>query len=59
MSSKWREREKRKEREQRNIEEELERNRLAARSTYEVIQDLDVGQDLKDLLHEITDRIGL
>jgi hypothetical protein len=59
MSSEARRRELRKEQEKRMIREEEERARLEARSMYMKIEDAEDIRDLKPILHEITERLGL
>lgn len=57
MSSKTRNAEKRREREEQAIRDEEENNRLANRTMYERIEDAKDVHDLREILHEISDRV--
>lgn len=59
MSSRTRNAEKRREHEERMILEEEERARLESRSTWMKIQDAESIEDLKPILQEITEVLGL
>lgn len=57
MSSKTRNAEKRREREEQSIREDKERARLEARSLYEKISDAQDVYDIKEVLFEMLERL--
>ena len=59
MSSPQRRKERRREQEAADLKREAEKRRLAARTMYEQIDELEVSRDVKDILHQFADKLGM